>query len=395
MESDHVDQPTLAMHDTVSKLFPGSLVRVGIDPQADQDFRYFPSAKRPNLVFPARSPEAAARTVWRFSAATGFRDSATRFAAGAALRVGAVRLTKDAITVSERGTSIIDHLSTVLEQPVEISIAIGTARANRKPVLEVFDSSGSTLAFAKIGVDEKSRHDVSAEGRSLRSLAGRTPHGIQIPAILDESVWCQNTVLVMSALPTRWQRPWARRRVPLDLMHAFSRSFGSHRTPLGGTPFWDRLLSQAAELDQGPSADRLRDALSRLEARHGIVPVTTGAWHGDWTPWNMAWRRGQLQLWDFERFDQDGLLGLDVMHYAANEAMQRTRVSQDQLATALEAARELLDWSPEITRTVASSYLAAIALRYTSSVSLRHGELVADRADFMIEALERQLASGR
>lgn len=378
------------MLDTVRTLFPGADVQFGRPSTgADFDFRFVPNARRPNLVVPATPARAAASAVRRFSAAADLRDSGNRWAAGLALRMGTARLARDAIAVRGSSDSILRHLHELFGQPVTASIAIGTARANRKPVLEVFDCSGRTVAFVKVGVDPVSCKDVEAEARNLKALASRAPTGLSIPELIDHSWWGDRLVLAMTPLATRCQRPGARRRVPTSLMGAFSRAWDTERLPLAQTPFWHRLQQSAGSLSPSEPTERLRIAMARVEQRWGSTYVETGAWHGDWTPWNMAWRAGLLQLWDFERLDCDGLFGLDVFHYVVNETMQRAGVGQAQLDTAISAGEELLECKHPQSRAVAVAYLAAIAVRYQLSAAGLRGELIADRALFMVNSLER------
>jgi hypothetical protein len=40
-----------------------------------------------------------------------------------------------------------------------------------------------------------------------------------------------------------------------------------------------------------------------------------GAWHGDWTPWNMAAGGRGVLVWDLERYEEDVPVGYDVVHY--------------------------------------------------------------------------------
>lgn len=380
------------MLETVRVLFPDAAVRSGSpEPGAAYDFRFVPSSRRPNLVIPAGSPRAAARTVWRFSVAAGARDSATRLAAGVALRLGAARLAKESICVDRDADSIVRHLEAVLGEPIAVSIAIGSARANRKPVLELFDARGRSLAFAKVGVDADSRRDVEVEGANLDRLWGRVPDGMDIPQVIDQRDWRGHRVLVMTGLPTRWQHPRARGRVPGDLMEDFARFGGTKSVPLGSSPFWARHRARSMSLDTSAESSRLNRSMDRLERRWGGATVETGAWHGDWTPWNMAWRRGRLQLWDFERLDDAGLVGLDLVHYVVNETMQRSGVTQAELESALDRSQDLLQHRTEGAEVVVASYLAAIAVRYQAAVSGARGALIADRARFMIEALERKV----
>jgi hypothetical protein len=67
-----------------------------------------------------------------------------------------------------------DHIGAVVAsivgEPVQLSLGIGTARANRKPVLGAFDRRGRPVAFVKVGDTAVSARHVVAEARAL--LAG-------------------------------------------------------------------------------------------------------------------------------------------------------------------------------------------------------------------------------
>lgn len=377
---------------TVETLFPGSAVKCGLPGKgADFTFGFVPSAKRPNLVVPTTAPSAAARTIWRFGAATGLKDSGIRGLSGMALKLGAARLFKDTVTVFGADRGIVGHLESVLGEPVTISIAIGSARANRKPVLEVFSVDGRRLAFAKVGVDDVSRRDVTAEAENLRSLVGHMPEGLVVPSVISEAEWRGHAVLTMTTLRTRWQRPGARSNIPVELMREFSRAWGTASSLLEETAFWDRLHERISSLTDPTARQRLLAAADRLSQWAQAVRVDTGAWHGDWTPWNMAWCDGKLQLWDLERLDRDGLVGLDVVHYVVNEHLQRYGASPEQLARAAAAAEVRLPFDADKSRLIVAAYLLAISVRYHVSAAGTRGELIADRAELMTDGLEEFL----
>ncbi len=374
---------------TMRALFPAADVEVTRTRRpAQHDFRFFPTMRWSHLVLPAHPAGAAARTTWRFSVADGVASSAARVAAAAALATVGPR-SRDRILVDGATDSILDHLAAVLGRPVTASIGIGTARANRKPVLEVFDVRGRTLGFAKVGIDATSRKHVRGEADRLARVSGHVPPGMALPEVLDASTWRGNEVLVMSAFATRPQRPGIRSRVPTDLMYAFSREFGSRTVALVETPFWRRQLEILGSLAPGELRDRLERVAMRLGEIRGEVLVEAGAWHGDWTPWNMAWRGGELQVWDLERFAPDGLVGLDVAHYVVNERMQQHGVSIGTVLEACALAARTVPPPVERGEVVASGYLLAVALRYLASVPDDHGSLAHQRAELMTAAAER------
>ena len=59
----------------------------------------------------------------------------------------------------------------------------------------------------------------------------------------------------------------------------------------------------------------LLDPAAALESRPARRRLAFGAWHGDWTPWNMASTAGGLLVWDWERFATGVPVGFDALHY--------------------------------------------------------------------------------
>jgi hypothetical protein len=83
--------------------------------------------------------------------------------------------------------------------------------------------------------------------------------------------------------------------------------------PLASTAFWRRFGD--LPLEDTRQRERLAEVVERIGAAYGADELEFGAWHGDWAPWNMAWHRGRVQLWDWERYDPDVPAGLDFVHY--------------------------------------------------------------------------------
>jgi hypothetical protein len=181
-----------------------------------------PDAARARLVVPVQR-RAAAAAVSRYSAALRSEEVAQRLAVSAAIRaVGPVML-RDRVRIESPGR---DHLAGVVAEvvgrPVSLSLGIGTARANRKPVLGAFDEAGEPVAFVKLGDNEVARSHVAAEADALEQLGSRTWSVVRPPELLDRREWRGMLVVVMSALrPVPWQGrdgrwpmpgPWRRRR---------------------------------------------------------------------------------------------------------------------------------------------------------------------------------------
>ena len=108
-------------------------------------------------------------------------------------------------------------------------------------------------------------------------------------------------------------------------MAAFHRAFAEPAAPLTQTAAvassWSRRRPSLQPSGGRASGSARRWTGSVAPPPNGPLPL--GAWHGDWTPWNMSRRRGRLQLWDWERFETGVPLGLDRCHYGVNAVVRR------------------------------------------------------------------------
>ena len=122
-----------------------------------------PNARKPRLLVPAGSRRVAAGAVRRYAQPAARSARFKRDLAALALRTGADRaLLRDRITVTG-ADSIEEHLRRVLDRDLTVSVHIGPARANRKPVLQLLAPDGTTVGFAKLGTNALTRRLVRAE----------------------------------------------------------------------------------------------------------------------------------------------------------------------------------------------------------------------------------------
>jgi len=156
---------------------------------------------------------------------------------------------------------------------------------------------------------------------------------------------------------------------------------------------WKSMQAARDQLTESPTRDRLDTALTRLEQLAGDRDTVPGAWHGDWTPWNMARRHGRIQLWDWERFDTGVPQGLDRCHYGVNAVCRRDGVST---RAALEGLR-LAGVDPTSNSTedllLAGTYLAAITCRYLLGADSELGSTVRERSLIMLDTLVHVLGT--
>ncbi|GAA4212994.1 hypothetical protein [Microbispora amethystogenes] len=243
--------------------------------------------------------------------------------------------------------TIETHLSEVFGRRVRVVVHVRPARrANRKPILEAYDSSG-LVAFVKIGDSERARELVRHEGEVLRGLADRALKVVVPPTVLHHGVWRGLEVLALSPLsvPSRpfTSRPFPFRRVPVGLLVSAVREIAA----LGPRP--------GRSTDDSPHGDPYAD-LGR-----------TAAWHGDFTPWNTAaGADGRLLVWDWERFAVGVPVGFDALHRFFHRALRRMPPPVAARACLAQAGRILEPFGTDAAgaRRTAAHYLITLAERH-------------------------------
>ncbi|WP_377320565.1 hypothetical protein ACFJIY_16230 [Pimelobacter simplex] len=343
----------------------------------------------PTVLVPVEPPSAAAASLRRVSAGSSWWDSTSRVAAGAAVRA-VPALLRHRVEVRGGEEGLADHLSAVLGTPVTFSLSIGTARVNRKPVLQVFDATGTCRAFAKVGWTENTCADVAAEGRALAAVTAHQYRYIIPPELVARTSWEGRPVLLTGPLAPS---PWARHRrswtPPDDAMAELASRFGLTDGELATSDWWRRQWQVAGELADPVMRGRLGRAMEKVATVTGRRLIAFGAWHGDWTPWNMAVTGSQVLLWDWERFETGVPTGLDALHYMVSALNLGTPSSPDAVvrALALAAYRDRsLGGEPHVHSLL---YLVAILTRYLRLLDAPGGEHLAPRALQTLIALER------
>jgi hypothetical protein len=361
----------------------------GRSPARDEtELAVLPHALAPRLLVPVRNPTAAARAMLRFSAGLSTPDTVKRLGVSSLLRARAGAAFPDRITVIERAGSLRGYLGEVFGERVDFSLGLGTARANRKPVLQVFDARGRSIAFVKIGGAEVTEALVRAEAAALQRLAETDlPPELDVPRLLHFGTWEGATVLAMTALKTSLlQRPRGQFSVPVNEMRRFHAAFSEGSRPLTESPLWNQMVTAQESLVSSGVRERLGEALEHMRRAADDRPLPLGAWHGDWTPWNMSRRRGRLQLWDWERFETGVPRHLDRCHYGVNVVTRRDGLGIDTILRGLELAAVTVDARGD-DHLAAAAYLAAITCRYLVGAESDFGETIADRSRVMLEAL--------
>src|SRR5262249_59357095 len=81
------------------------------------------------------------------------------------------------------------YLSSGMSCEVRVSLYLGPARANRKPVLQLLTGAGETAGVAKIGINALTSGLVRAERESLARLSPARLSPITVPEVLHCGMW--------------------------------------------------------------------------------------------------------------------------------------------------------------------------------------------------------------
>ncbi|HEX8627726.1 MAG TPA: hypothetical protein VF755_06100 [Catenuloplanes sp.] len=361
------------------------------------EYLVVPDANRPRLLVPARSRRVAAAAVRRYAEPQSRVARLKRDAVVAALRSGASGLLlRDRVRVYGPVDQTIDgYLRTHFDTDLAVSVHIGPARANRKPVLQLITPDGDTFGFAKLGIGPLTHQLVRAETNALTTLSRLDLRRLTVPRVLLAGQWRGLQVLVQSALPV-WQprAPLADGRLSAAMVE-LAGCCGYAQYGLTTSPYWATLRDRLAGVADRPEGATLDQAARALAARAGDTTVRFGAWHGDWAPWNMASVADSLLVWDWERFARDVPVGFDAVHYELQRRIQATPDATDAVEETVRRAGELLapfEVAPAARELTALLYLVDLATRYLTDRQAEAGARLGVLGTWLLPVLIRRVA---
>jgi hypothetical protein len=378
---------------TLGGTVPGRTGTRGQRRGQEREFILLLGSSRPRLLIPAAAaPGAAAVRGYGEPGSAGARLGARALSLAMASGIGGAVLRRRIRVSAPAGADTIESfLRAALGADVLVSLYLGPARANRKPVLQLLSPQGQPAGFAKIGTSPLTRALVQAERDALIRLGRAGLSGVTVPEVLHFGEWRDLKVLVLSALPVRQRRRPVNGAALAAAMNSVAGVGGLRREPLATGSYWRRLTGRLAAADRSSERDTLLGALDTLSARAGDAQLVLGSWHGDWTPWNMASTSDGLLVWDWERFTDGVPLGFDALHYRLQkDVVPGRREPRAAAAGCIKGAPLALGGfglGAAEARITATLYLADLATRYLADRQAQAGALLGAPGAWLIPAI--------
>ena len=402
--ADDLRRRATYLSEVVGQLYPGAsgsapAAGAGGEPRS---YIVVPNRRKPRVLIPAADRRIAAAALARYSRPATRGARLKRDAAVWALRLGLDRLLLPHRLEAAAAESIDDHLAAVLGHEVHLSIHIGPARANRKPVLQVLDDRARTVAFAKLGVNDLTRELVESEVEATRFLGQDCSlRSLRVPTLLHAGGWRGHSLMVASALPT-WSEPVSGcRERRLEAMRELAGVAGVRRSPLGESDYSLRLRRRLARLAGRPDADAgtLASAGSTLLDRYARTELNFGSWHGDWTPWNTREAADAIYLWDLERFETGVPIGFDAVHYRLQDDIVTHQVDPTTavllLVAGASAVLSPMRVPPSEAEPTTLLYLVDLAARYMGDRAEESGAALGALGRWLLPTLLRHISRQR
>ncbi|MEU4693346.1 hypothetical protein [Actinoplanes sp. NPDC023714] len=396
LTADDAALRTQYLNEVLGLLYPPPCDTAGGEGPVIAEYLVVPNARRPRLLVPALNASVAAAAVRRYAEPQSRLARLKRDAVVAAVHTRTSGLLfRDRIRVTGSATAGIDgYLSDALRRDLAVSIHIGPARANRKPVLQLLSTEGETFAFGKLGTGALTRRLVRAETAALTTLNDAGLTKLAVPRVLHAGRWRDIEVLIQSALPVWLPRaPLTAKRLTaamLDVAGCRGYTAGS----LTASSYWRELQERLAAVADRPEGAALSAAVGVLAAHSGDTTLRYGAWHGDWAPWNMANLESALLVWDWERFATGVPVGFDAVHHELQRRIQSTGDARAAVEATVRRSDELLapfGVAPVSREITALLYLVDLAVRYLTDRQAEAGARLGVLGTWLLPVLIRRV----
>ncbi len=287
------------------------------------------------------------------------------------------------------------HAEALLGQELVPAIQLGPIRPNRKPVVQLRARDGRPVAYMKVGITDLTRDRVAHEAGALAELAARrNVLTFDVPRLLHAGEVGAVNYAITSVVDTGSDvtlSPEAVDAAMANLATAFE--VASHE--IRSAPWWSTLLDELADL-KGAEAEALRAAAEVFRSREGDRPLTEGAAHGDWAPWNMATPRGSAVVWDWERFRCGVPVGWDALHFEIERNRRAGHGPLESITQVIPSCREVVGRNgaaAEDGLAILASYLLDLGVRQLRTRSEAARDSRGSLTTWLLPALHQILAT--
>lgn len=232
--------------------------------------------------------------------------------------------------------SLLAALRRYVPDASHVAITLGPVRSNRKPVVQLLDDQGRSIAFAKVAVDELTAELVTNEMQWLERIDD-SGTGFRAPTISASFAWRGRPVVVISAVPAS----------PRSVVAALQPNVAVAIAPLADAvaalaPAVRITVAEMSVVQDATAAPdpALRGAATRIVEHCGDNRVAVGPWHGDLSPWNLMVRDGETWVIDWEFASSEMPIGSDV---AQHTFMRQTQLDAQPIPVALRAGAATFD----------------------------------------------------
>lgn len=201
-----------------------------------------------------------------------------------------------------------------------VAVIAGSPDRNQKIIVRAQDRRGAARAILKIGFNPRSDDAIEREARAIEAMAELCPG--RAPQLLAEGEragrrWMAQEVLAGGSGGLRVTELHADLLVEL---------IGAERAdlPLAEVDAYGDALRQLQSLEPSFDPDwhgAYRDLAQALADASDDATFPVHAAHGDFVPWNLAARGGELRAFDWEYFEREAPALHDLVHFHVQTAV--------------------------------------------------------------------------
>jgi|GEM_PF-1821894 len=348
-ESESTSQSDIDWLESVLFERPGELISVPptrSSPATHASWIGLPLRGATRRLIPTAGPFAAEAFANDHDAMSDRRRALGR-AARSVVRTGALRFApqfrSDIGTVfGDPNRSVIAAATSGLGETVAgCAITLGPRRYNRKPVVQLMSHDATTFGFLKVGADAMTSAMVATEASAIEMLGQTIDPVLEVPRVLWRSEWQGRAVACFSPVGRHATTfvPASPSRLIAVANAVIEAGGGRSDVEVGGCAPVTRLRIEANAAAKPQVAELVKLAVDV----YGDQVVSVGAWHGDFSAWNMISSETSTALIDWEFASREMPVGSDLLHHdvmgathlqgePANEPIQRLVGARDNIA---------------------------------------------------------------